>query len=65
MIKLLLHTCFVFALSLGFTSGSADLDSSPYVNIERFAPDDDRDTIDRRKRAHKRKRQIRPRRNGF
>ena len=66
MIKLFLHTCFIFAFSLGFTSGSTDLASSPYVNIERFAPDeDDRNTIDRRKRAHKRKRQIRPRRNGF
>ena len=66
MIKLFLYTCFVSAFSLGFSSGSADLDSTSSMNIEKFVPDDDnRNTIDRRKRAHKRKRQIRPRRNGF
>jgi len=62
----LTYIYFVLAFSFGAAKGDAITYSSFSSAIEQLKPsDDEKNTIDRRKRAHKRKRQIRPRRNGF
>ena len=60
---------FVF-LSMGFSIEkskkiSSNSGGSPLVNLQEIILDDDSENAVQRKRAHKRKRKIRPRRNGF
>lgn len=62
----LIYLCFILAFSFGSSKVDSYVASSFSVSIEQIKPaDDSQNTVDRRKRAHKRKRQIRPRRNGF
>ena len=60
---------FVF-LSLGFAVEkskkiNSNAGGSSLVNLQEMILDDDSENTVERKRAHKRKRKIRPRRNGF
>ena len=62
-------SCFLMGLSFAGQKNTSDYSATMGLAAINFNQsslvDEDENTVDRRKRAHKRKRQLRPRRNGF
>ena len=68
LLKYIIVGCLFLSMSFAFGK-SKKLDSNSeggaWVNLQEIILDDENENSIQRKRAHKRKRKVRPRRNGF
>ena len=66
--KYIIVVCFFFSITFAIERSKKDVsgkNSGVLVNLQEMLPDNENENTVERKRAHKRKRKVRPKRNGF